>query len=223
VLDGHVGIGWKCCQKPVIGRREAPSQVGSGGRGGGGQPGFPEELLACRGPDGVGEKEVLQLAKPLAARDPDVAAFDFITQSRQHGTFVGTAIAGTIGANQGPEAFGHTAEWEVLWEGALARGVEVAEDLDGFQQGGRARRLQRDGEVGQQTGRKLTEVPIAFHHEGKHVGGITRQPLVRVLELTLQAFRGNLLKHRGADRVRRHRVVEQHLANRLEALEGVAE
>src|SRR5262245_66660292 len=115
MLDGLVCIGWHFFQKPVIVRREALIQVVSGRRGGGGQPSFPEELLACRGPDGVGEKEVLQLAKPLAARDLDVAAFDFITQSRQHGTFIGTAIAGTIGANQGPEAFGHTTEWEVLW------------------------------------------------------------------------------------------------------------
>jgi hypothetical protein len=45
---------------------------------------------------------------------------------------------------------------------------------------------------------------------------------VRVLELPLQALWGNLLEHRGADRVRRHGVVEQQLANRLEALESVA-
>src|SRR5207244_3252607 len=192
-FDGHVGIGRERRQETVIGGVEACSQVRRRGYWIGWQPGFPEELLACRGPCRLRQKEVVEFPKPFAARDPHVATFDFVAQGGQHGTFIGTAIARVLGANKGSEAFGHTVEWEVLREGAVARGIEVAQDLDGFQQGGRARRLQRDGQVRQQTGCKLAEVTIAFHHQGKDVRRITRQPLVCVLELPLQALWRNLL------------------------------
>src|SRR5438105_3789659 len=166
------------------------------------QPGFPKELLARRGPGGVGEKEVLEFAKPLAARDPHVPTLDLIPQGGQHGTFIGAAIGGAIGPDKGPEPFGNTGERQVRREGTVAGGIEVTEDLDSLQKGGGAGRLQGDREVGEEAGRKLAEVTLAFHHEGKDLTGVAGQPVVGVLELTLQALRRNVLKHRRADRVR---------------------
>ena len=168
-------------------------------------------------------KAVLECAKPLAARDPHVPTLDLIPQGGQHGTFIGAAIGGAIGPDKGPEPFGNTGERQVLREGTVAGGIEVTEELDSLQEGGGAGRLQGHREVGEEAGCQLAEVTIAFHHEGKDLTGVTGQPVVGVLELTLQALRRNVLKHRRADRVRRHLLIEQRLANGVEALEGGTE
>ena len=221
-FDGHGGMGRERRQEAVRGGGEARRQGRRRGYGGGWQPGCPAACLACRGPGRLGQKEGVEFAQPFAAREPPVAALDFLAQGRPHGTGIGATIARALGAPKGPEAFGPTAEREGLWAGTGASRGEVAEDLHGFSPGGRARRLQRDGEVGQQTGGKRAEGTRALHPQGNHLSGSASQPLVRVLELPRQALRGNLLQPRRTDRVRRPRVVEQHLAKRLEALEGVA-
>ena len=77
--------------------------------------------------------------------------------------------------------------------------------------------------MSQQAGGKLAEVTIAFQDQGKYVTGVASQPVVGLLELALSALRGNVLKHRRADRIRGDRVIEQRLADRVEALERVPE
>ena len=67
---------------------------------------FAEELLAAHRPGGVGEEEIVELAKACAAPNPDVAPLDLVPQGGQDGTFVGAAIGGAVGPDKGPEPFG---------------------------------------------------------------------------------------------------------------------
>jgi hypothetical protein len=68
--------------------------------------------------------------------------------------------------------------------------------------------------------RKLPQIAIALHHQGKHRTGVAVQPLLRLLELGLQALRRNLLKHGGPHRLRQDLLVEEGPPNGVEALQG---
>jgi hypothetical protein len=69
-------------------------------------------------------------------------------------------------------------------------------------------------------GRKLSQRARAFHHARKHGPGVTAQPLLRLLELALQAGRRNLLQHGGPHRLWQDRLIEEGLPDGVEALQG---
>jgi len=105
------------------------------------------------------------------------------------GTFVGPAIAGAVGTDERAEAFWNAGDGQLCGEGAAARPVQVPQDRQASSNAGDPVGLQVDREVVEQTGRKLAQIAIAFHHQWEHVTGVARQPLLRLLELDVQALR----------------------------------
>lgn len=69
-----------------------------------------EEVLPVYRPLGVRQEESLELAQAPTALHPHIAAFEFIPEGRQHGTFVGPAIAGAAVTDEGAEGFRNTGD-----------------------------------------------------------------------------------------------------------------
>jgi hypothetical protein len=218
LLEGDGRIRRQGGEEPIIGGIEAGREPGSRFRRSDWQTRFAEELLAARRPDGVREEEIVELAKPLAAPNPDVAPLDLVPQGGQDGAFVGAVLGGTIGLYKSAQALGETRVRQLLGQGSTPRGVEVTEEGQGVQERRRARGLQGDRQMLQEGGCELPQIAIALHHQGKHGTGVAAQPLLRLLELRLQALRRNRLKHRRAHRLGRHLLIEERVPDRVEAL-----
>src|SRR5262249_37737948 len=124
------------------------------------QPRFAEELRAARCPGGVGEKAIVELAKARTPPNPDVAPPNLVPQGGQDSAFIGPAIGGAVGLHKRAQALGETRVRQLLGQGSTPRGVEVAEEGQGVQEGWRARGLEVDRQMLQQGRRELPQVAI---------------------------------------------------------------
>ena len=152
LLEGDGRIRRQGGEEPIIGGIEAGREPGGSFRRSGWQTRFAEELLPARRPAGLMEEEFVELAKPLAAPNPDVAPFDLVPQGGQDGTFVGAALGSTISLYKSAQALGETCVRQLLGQGSTPRGVEVTEEGQGVQESRRARGLQVDRQMLQEVG-----------------------------------------------------------------------
>jgi hypothetical protein len=74
--------------------------------------------------------------QPPRVEQEDKRAGALHSESRQHSAFVGAAIAGAMGADEGVEASRNAADGQVFGAGAATHRVQVPEDRQGLAQRG---------------------------------------------------------------------------------------
>src|SRR5688572_16257071 len=101
-------------QKAIIGAGEATLEINPRLHGLCWQASAVEEVVSFGLPIILRQKERIELAKALAAADPDVTAPNFIAKRGENGTFISAAIGGVSRAHEGAQAFGDAAQRQRL-------------------------------------------------------------------------------------------------------------